>query len=463
MFLRKFIGDRDFYKKVLSLAVPIMLQNGISNLVNMIDNIMVGSLGTEQMSGVAIVNQILFVFNLCIFGGIAGIGIFTAQYFGKGDNEGIRRTLRLKLLTGIFILAAALALFSSCGDVLIRSFIHESESAADLALAFKSASDYLKIMMLGLFPFVITNVYSSTLRETEKPMLPMISGIIAVMINLTLNYLLIFGMLGLPALGIRGAAVATVISRISECLIIATASHLSKKSHPYLEGVYKTLLIPISEFKRILPKSLPLLINETFWAAGTAMLTRCYSFRGLDAVAAANICSTITNIFIIAAITFGDSIAIIVGGLLGAGELEKAKDTDRKLIAFSFAVCSALAIILACTSDIYPRAFNTSEISREFAAVFLKCYALYLPFNSLINSCYFTLRCGGKTIVTFLFDSVYMIFVCVPFTYVLAKYTALPVTAVYAGSLAIEVFKVIIGLTLVKKGAWINNLVKSEN
>ncbi len=463
MILNKFIGDKAFYKKVLALAVPIMVQNGITNIVNMVDNVMVGSMGTEQMSGVAIVNQILFVFNLCIFGGLAGIGIFTAQYYGRGDHTGLRYTFRLKLYMGAFILACALFLFGFFGDNLISSFLHESDSTADLKQTFNYAKDYLAIMVIGLIPFTVTNVYSSTLRETEKPIIPMLSGFAAVFINVVFNYLLIFGKFGFPELGVKGAAIATVMSRFVECLIIVIIAHGKKKEFAYLKGVYRSLYVPLDVAKRVIAKATPLLVNEAFWSAGTALLTRCYSLRGLDVVAAANITSTITNIFLIATIAFGNAIAIMAGGLLGAGEVKRAKDTSTKLIAFSFMVCAGLSVLLLLTCQVFPKAFNTSPLSHKIAESFLRCFALFLPIASLNNTFYFTLRSGGKTFITFLFDSVYMIAVCVPFTFILAEFTTLPIQVIYAGSIWIEIFKAFLGFYLVKKGTWANNLVNDSS
>lgn len=465
MILSKYIGDKKFYKKVLSLAVPIMIQNGISNFVNMLDNIMVGRVGTEQMTSVAIVNQILFVFNLCIFGAIAGIGIFTAQYFGKGDNEGIRNTFRLKLYVTFTIVVVSFCLFLLYGDNLITAYLHSSTEMGniDLDLVFSQAKTYLLIMMTGLIPFAISQAYAGTLREVEKPVIPMVSSLIAVFINLTFNYLLIYGKAGFPKLGVNGAAIATVLSRIVECVIIISVTHSKKSNNQFTKGLYKKLSVPFSTVKMVLPKAFPLLVNETFWALGTALLLNCYSLRGTSVVSAANICSTVTNIFIVSIIAFGDSIAIMVGGLLGSGKTKEAKDTTRKLIAFSFAVCVVLGIFMALSSKIYPKIYNTTDEIRSLASAFIICQAIYLPLNSIINSCYFAIRSGGKTLVTFLFDSVYMLCVVVLLTFVVAKYTSISVIGVYAFSLAIEVFKAIIGLALVKKGTWAQNLVvKSE-
>lgn len=465
MILSKYIGDKNFYKKVLSLAVPIMIQNGISNFVNMLDNIMVGRVGTEQMTSVAIVNQILFVFNLCVFGAIAGIGIFTAQYFGKGDNEGIKNAFRLKLYVTLTIVLFSFCLFAFYGDNLITAYLHNSTELGniDLDLVFSHSKNYLLIMMTGLIPFALAQSYAGTLRQVEKPLIPMISGLIAVSVNLIFNYLLIYGKFGFPKLGVEGAAIATAFSRIVECLIIISVTHSKKANNQFIKGVYKKLSVPFSTVKMILPKAFPLLINETFWALGMALLLNCYSLRGTSVVSAANICSTVTNIFIVAIIAFGDSIAIMAGGLLGAGKVQQAKDTARKLIVFSFGVCVVLGILMALSSKAYPMIYNTTDDIRSLASSFIICQAFYLPLNSIINSCYFAIRSGGKTLITFLFDSVYMLGVVVALTFVVAKYTTLSVIGVYAFSLGLEVFKAIIGLILVKKGTWAQNLVvKSE-
>ena len=222
---RKYIGSREFYQKLFAVMVPVLIQNVITNFVSLLDNIMVGRIGTEPMSGVAIVNQILFIFNLVIFGSLAGSGIFTAQFFGKGDEEGVRNSTRFKFITVGIVLAIAFAILLSRGDQLISLFIHEGEDSLDLAATLHYGKQYLRIMLFQMPLFALLNVYSSALRETGETKLPMRAGITAVFVNLIFNYLLIFGKFGAPRLGVTGAAAATLIARIVECTIIIGFSH----------------------------------------------------------------------------------------------------------------------------------------------------------------------------------------------------------------------------------------------
>ena len=223
-----------YYKRMMSIAVPIMIQMGITNFVSMIDNIMVGRVGTLQMTGVSIVNQIIKVFNLCIFGAMSGAGIFTAQYFGKKDNEGVRNTFQYKIIAALILSAFGIGAFVSMGDFLINAYLQGEGSAEDILLVSEYARGYLKIMLLGIVPFALSNAYSSSLRETSDRIVPMIATVSAVFTNVILNYSLIFGNFGFPKLGINGAAIATVIARFVELFILLIWSHTHTKKYPFM-------------------------------------------------------------------------------------------------------------------------------------------------------------------------------------------------------------------------------------
>ncbi|MBQ1311652.1 MAG: MATE family efflux transporter [Blautia sp.] len=456
---RRYFGDRAFYKMILTVAVPIMIQNGITNFVSLLDNIMIGRVGTEQMSGAAIVNQLLFVYYLCMFGGLSGAGIFTAQYFGQKDHEGVRKTTRYKFWLALILTAGAILLFLIKGQSLIQLYLKGDGTAEAARETLVYSGQYLHIMLLGLPAFMLAQIYASTLRESGETVLPMKAGITAVLVNLVFNYLLIYGKLGFPVMGVRGAAAATVLSRYIEMAIIVGWVHTHTDKVPFAKGLYRTLRVPKDLVIKILIKGTPLLVNEALWSAGMAMLTQCYSMRGLNVVAGINISSTINNLFNVVFIALGDAVAIIVGQLLGAGDMEKAKDTDRKMITFSVLCCTGVAMVMVLVAPFFPRLYNTNEEVKYLASWFITITAICMPQNAFLHAAYFTLRSGGKTIVTFLFDSVFMWCVSVAIAFTLTRYTALSVIIVYAMVQAADLIKCFIGYILVRKGVWLNNIV----
>ena len=451
--------NKTLLKTVLMVAFPIMIQNGFTNFVNLLDNIMVGRLGTEQMSGVAIVNELLFVYNLCIFGGLSGAGIFTAQYFGKSDAEGVRNTFRFKFVLAMGLVLTATVILLLFGENLIGYFLNDSPDGGDLAAALKSGQSYLLIMLVGLPGFALTQIYSSTLRECGETVVPMKAGVAAVLVNLSLNYVLIYGKLGFSAMGVEGAAIATVISRYVEASIVIIWTHRHTEAQPFVKGLYRTLRVPAFLVSQITKKGMILLLNETLWSLGMTLLTQCYSMRGLNAVAGVNIANTINNLFKVVFLSFGVSIGIIVGRLLGAGEIEEAKETDRKIIIISVIISSFVGLLMLAVSPLFPRLYNTNEIARHIATSLIMVQAICLPIEAFKNATYFTLRSGGRTFLTFLFDGFFVIAVSFPIAYIMSRYTAASVVwiliSVHLGDLVKSVF----GFILVKKGIWARNIV----
>lgn len=338
-------------------------------------------------------------------------------------------------------------------------YLHGEGSAENLAATLAYGKQYLYIMLIGLPPFMMVQVYASTLRECGETVTPMKAGITAVVINLVFNYILIYGKFGFPVLGVRGAAIATVLSRYVEAAIVIHWTHKHKEVNQYIEGLYRTLKVPALLTKKILIKGTPLLLNEALWAAGMAMLTQCYSIRGLNVVAALNIANTINNVFNIVFIALGDSVAIVVGQLLGAGKMKEARDTDTKMIAFSVFCCTGVALLMLLLAPLFPMLYNTNQEARELAKYFIMATAVFMPQNAFLHAAYFTLRSGGKTIVTFLFDSVFIWAVSVTIAFSLSHFTLLPVVAIYILVQMGDMIKCLIGFILVKKGVWLQNIV----
>ncbi len=458
-FRQKYIGSKAFYKRYIFLATPMIIQNAITNFVSFLDNIMVGQLGTEQMSGVAIVNQLLFVYYLAVFGVAGAASIFGAQFYGKGDHQGHMYTFRFRLGGTILVTALGICLFLTKGDALISYFLTDTagDGATDVALAY--GLQYISVIMIGLLPFSFTNSYATAIKETGQTFVPMLAGLVAVASNALLDYLMIFGIGPLPAMGVVGAAWATNISRFIEMGIVLVWAHRHRDANRFLSGAYSGFGLPVDLLKKVLIKGSPLMANELLWAAGITQLTQCYSVRGLEVIAALNISNTINNLFNIVFIQLGACISIIVGQHLGAGELEEAKDADNKMIAFSVFCCTIMAILMFLVGGFFPNIYNTSDEIKNMARHFNAVLAVWMPFCAYSHCAYFTLRAGGKTIVTFLFDSMFTWVIMVPTATFFAKYTGLGIVLVYFIVNGTELIKNIVGYFMVKSNVWLERIV----
>ena len=452
--------DRSYIRKLLFIAIPMMVQNGISNFVNLLDNLMIGRVGTNALSGVAISNHLIFVFYLVIFGATAGAGIFTAQYKGNGDNDGIRYTFRFKIVFNTVISIICTVLYAVLSPYLIRLFLLGEGNPADAAETLAIGIDYISIILISLIPIGLTQAYAGTLRDLGSTKVPMFASVAAILVNLTGNWILIYGHFGLPALGASGAAIATVISRFVELaiLIIYTGTHSEK--YPFIRGAFRNFKIPAGLAVRFTLKALPLMANETLWSLGMTVINQCYSYRSLDAVAAMNIQSTIWNLMAVAFIAMGEAVGIMMGHILGAGELEDAKYKAGKMRTVTVICGIVFAVLLACIAPFFPLMYNTSDNIRSLATGFILIAAAAMPFVAYTHASYFIIRSGGNALITVLFDSIYTWCIAVAAAFVMSRFTDLSVTWMLAVVNGLEVIKCFIAFIMVRSGIWIKNIVR---
>ena len=458
--MRSLVGNKAFYRRVLAVALPIIFQNFITNLVSLVDNIMVGQLSTGQISAVTIANNnLLFIFNLCLFGGAAGAGIFTTQFYGSQNMEGIRHTFRFKMLISLVLTAVGAYVFYFLSDPLISVYLQGEgdPTVAEETLFF--GRQYLHIMLLGLLPFAVTNAYASTLRECGHPTVPMVASLVAMGANMIGNYILIFGKFGAPQLGVTGAAISTVIARYVEMIIVVLWTHLNPNKNPYVRGLYRSLYIPHGVLKSVSAKGLPLLMNEALWASGMAVLNQSYSIRGLDVVPALSIAITITNLTAVVFRSLGNTVGILMGQMMGAGrEKEEIRSENNKMTALCV-VCGILfGILTILLSEWFPGIYNTTDSVRSLATFMIVVWSVFMPLQAYFFPVYFTLRAGGKTMVTFLFDCGTVWVLCIPLAYLLGYCTSLSIFAIFILCQMIDVVKAVIGFFLMKSGTWIQYL-----
>ncbi len=462
-FAKRYVGDKAFYMAVLALIVPIVIQNSISNFVNLLDNLMVGGVNENQMNGVTIANQMVFVFNLCIFGGMAGSAIFGAQFFGAHDIMGVRHSFRFAIAVSLILGAIGTIVIGIFREPLVSLYINNVESEADAAEILSAGTGYLLIMLAGLIPFAITQAYAGVLRVTGETKLPMYASVAGVLVNLVCNYVLIFGHLGFPPMMARGAAIATVISRFVEMGIVVAGAHIrqvKRGMYEFLKGAYRHFLIPMALIKRIILKGSPLFINEALWSLGMATLTQQYSMRGDTVVTALGVTSAITNLFNVFFLSMGTAASVMVGQALGANDTNLAKENARRVIFFQICLCVTIGILLLAFSPVLPHLYTkVSAEARSLSTKFMIICALMMPVSGFAHCTYFILRSGGRTIITFLFDSAFTWLLPVPLAYLLVTYTDWNIVGIYIACHSVDFVKDAIGYALVKKGVWIRNFV----
>ena len=460
-FFKKFIGDKAFYKMLIILVLPLIIQQGVTQSVSLLDNVMVGRLGTEALNSVAIVNQLIFVFNLAIFGGVSGASIFGAQFAGVGDHDGLRHTFRFKMYFGLAATVIAIVVLLLWGEPLTMLFLdNESNADLDLSAVMNYARQYLAIMLVGLLPFMILQVYASTLREMGETVIPMIASVAAIFVNLLFNYALIFGKLGFPRLEIAGAAIATVIARYVEMLVVVVYTHAKRSKFKFAKGAYRSLYVPLNLVKKIIITGSPLMINEVIWSLGTTFINQCYSQKGMFAYAATNINTTAWNLFCIIMFAMGTAISIILGRELGKGDKENTIDLNRKLQFINVAVHVLIGAALIIAAPYIPLLYDVEDEVRIIATELLVISGLALPMHTLVHGIYFAVRSGGKTFVTFLFDSVYTWAVPAMLALALVSFTSLGIVEIYIIVQFSDALKMTIGLLMLKSGFWANTIIR---
>ncbi len=447
--MRSFIGDRVFYKRLFAISFPIVLQQLLTSSLQLIDNLMVGSLGELAIGSVSVVNQLYFVMILITFGALGGAGIFTAQYFGSNDIDKLRQTFRFKLIVAIVLVILSLVVFSFLGEYLIGFFTKNP-------VTISGGLDYLNIVKWSMLPWAFSIAISTTFREIgiTKPLLRI--TIAAIITNTVLNYLLIFGHFGFPELGIAGAAYGTLASRFVEFgLMFILLVRKGKIFNTSLTSIFK-----IEKFvlKAIIIMAIPLLLNEFFWSMGQTMFLQSYSTRGDNALAAMNITNAISQLVFVTFGGIGTGIAVLVGNTLGKNELDQAKDNAKKVIAFAVAFAVFTGILLFVFSFFLLDLYDISEETRWIASNNIRINAIFIPVFSFNVSMYFTLRAGGDTRSTMMMDSGYMWVIQVPAIILLSRLTNLSVISLFLIVQLLELPKSVFALSRYKKENWVRNL-----
>ncbi len=455
--IKRYLPDKRFLRTILSIALPMMIQNTFTNLIGLVNNITVGRLGTEQLAGVAVANQLVSIYIMCIWGVMSGAEIFGAQFHGKNDMENLRNTFRFMILTGVTVALIAAVLFLSFGEQFVKLYIYSDSEGSDTAMALREGTRYLRMLVISFLPLALNMGYTSILRVNEQNTVPMFSSIAGVLSCLAVNFLLI------PKIGMIGAALATISSRVLEALINIIWCHTHTDRLQFIKGAFRTLRVPKELAKQIFITGLPLTMNETIWQIGVATITQCYSYRGLSTVAAVNIASTVQFLTSVSIFALGAAVGVVMGNLLGSGDRKGAEEASRQLLGFSVVIGIGVAVLLLILCPFVPVLYPNLSSEVHFIAKWLIWgEAFNAVLNSFYNAAYYIIRSGGKTVTTFIFDSGFIWGVSVVAAVVIAYFTTIPIIPFYWIEKALDILKCIIVYILVKKGSWIQILSGAE-
>ena len=441
--------NKEFLRRFLKISMPVMISAFISFLVSFLDNVMVGTVSNEAVSGVYAANEVTYLVNLAGSGILEGAGIFNEQFTGANDTEDTKQCFCYKCIVALLFLLIVMPVVYFFGQYLIYLFCYRDSNYLKIL---EEGKNYLYIVALSYIPFMIGYVYSTSLREIGKTKHAMISSMVAVVANVFFNFIFIIVL----KQGAIGAAIATIIARVLEMFYLIFISSINKFS--FCDKAFKNFKIEKELFKKITSKGWLLFINEIGFSVGTVMQSLAFSQRD-GVLSSISIVTTISNIFMILINGLSVGIGVMVGSSLGSSDFEKAKSDNKNINLLGFYTSVFIGLILISLSYVLPKLFTeVTDEQKLLATKLIIIYGSLLWANCLSLTSYYTLRVGGKTLLTFLLDSGTMLVFYVPLSWILAMATRLDMIYIYLIIRSLDVLKASLGIYLMKRGSWVNNL-----
>ncbi|MGL5651926.1 MAG: MATE family efflux transporter [Paraclostridium sp.] len=445
--------NKRFYKLLVSLCIPIIIQNLISTSVNIIDTVMISSLGEASVASIGVANQYFFLFNMTLSGLTGGAGLFISQFFGKNDANNIKKVTGLNVLLGIILGLLFFIPAFIFPKFIIHFFSYDTE-VVNLCI------EYFSIIAFCYPLIAVSTVFSMGSRSIRNPKLGMICSAVALISNIILNYGLIFGNLGLPTLGVRGAAIATVIARFIEFSLLIGYVYIVKKDY-VLKFTIKNLKSIDKQFiNTFFGKSTPILLNDSGWAIGTVLYSVAYAKAGTSAIAASQIATSTGNFFIMTAVCVAIGASIMLGNELGADNKEVAIDYAKKFSKIVFIVGTLFGILLILNIPTLLKMFSVSDnLAPDIIKIFVIMGLLMglKSFNTLLIIG--ILRSGGDTKYSLFLELGCMWLVSLPLTFIFAIKGA-PIYVLVLLTYSEEIVKFIFGVPRALSKRWVANIVK---
>lgn len=448
-----FFKDREYFRTLIRLALPIALQNLISSSLNFVSVFMIGQLGEVSIAAVGQANQIWFLLNLMVFGIASGTSMFVAQLWGKRDIVSIRKVVGLTIKLGM----TAAAIFFSIAIFIPHAALRVYTS--DPAVI-ETGSRFLRIMGWSYGFYALTSVFSMSLRAVGNVKLPVVVSTSALLLNILLAYPMIFGIqaVGFPALGVEGAALAGLVARVMECGVLLILV-FRRRDNPVRISLADLIYNDWKFIQNVMKPVLPVIGNEFLWSMGITTYYAIYGHIGTSSVAAINIVSSIDNVAFVIFLGIGNATAIMVGNLIGQGNSAKAYRYAGKSLIMQGSSAFFMGILVILFAPFILKYYNVAPEVISFARNCLMVLGAGMWVRASNHTIVIgILRSGGDTRFSLVLDGLVIWLVGVPFTAAGAFLLHLPVYLVYALTLTEEVTKFGFGLRRYFSKKWINDL-----
>lgn len=443
---------KGFYTQLATIAGPILIQSLLTSSLSFVDTLMIGQLGDVQIAAVGLANQMFFLIILFFFGVSSGSAVFIAQFWGNDDIRSIHKTMGIGLalsLAGAVILSGISILLP---QTVMRVFSPDSA-------VIETGSVYLRIVGVSYIFSAVSIIFSASLRSTEQAQIPLIATVFSLAVNIVLNYILIFGKLGLPAMGVAGAALATTIARALEMIIIIIITYSGQKavagklsdlfsfSRPFVQKFFKT--------------ALPVILNEVVWSLGMVAYKMVYARMGTPVIASANIVESIQSLFFVIFIGTANGGAVMIGKKIGERQYETARLYAKRFCSLALILGTVIGIIMFFGAPFIPRAFRASEEIIRLSSRSLMLLALVLPIKAFnLHSIVGILRSGGDTRTSLLLELTSVWFVGVPLAFFGGLVLHLPIYYLYLLISLEEIYKMVLSLLRIRSARWIHDLTE---
>lgn len=446
---------KSYYKQMLILGLPIIVQNLVSTSLNMVDTIMISSQGEQALAAVAIANKFLFVMFVIMFGINSGTSIFISQYYGVNDHKKIQSVLGMGIILGLGVFAVFFGLAFFTPEFIMSIFIKDP-------VVIELGSRYLRIVSLSYLPMTLTFAFSNGSRCVHRTKVPMIGSVIALLLNTFINYLLIEGHFGFPSLGVKGAAIATVISRLLELVILLLFIYLDR-SHPLNGKISELFVFPKELFKKVIRTILPVIFNEGLWVIGTAAYYIAYGKLGANSMAAMQISMTLTDFCWAIFTGLGSAAAVLIGNEIGRGENERSYLFAKVTLIMGVSIAVLIGVLMILISPFLNIIFNLTEDTLKLAMSCVLVSSIYLPIRNFNYMMFISvLRSGGDTTYCMVVDALSVWVIGVPATFAAVHFLPISIPLLIGVSFFEEIFKAIVVLRRFVTKKWIHNFVVGD-